>query len=537
MRPVKQTCWKIGFVAYVITFSCFLCGCRRSMLADSFVPPGVVHEQQVTDNIRTGSFELKVNLPYNTTVKVYYRIPVDKNGMPGPNAHNIIFYAPFIHESNFFTRDFHTRFTDEFGFSIYSFEIQLNQKDQTNRLHHYYYPESGWPKPIFDVQDFLIQKYDLKRTKLLVLGESGGGSMGQMLGIHYGDRIDAVAIVGGRFFDMPKVKSPVAWLSLSTWQDPGEASNVDFQKQAQKMGIQVLHVQTPPDWGRVNNHHSPGDEALTSLQEFLMAVVRLRDQHGGSVPSAEKWPVTSVDGTGAKVHLPDVCFQSQWEQINAHPKFSYGLAQTEEFTPVIVEPARDRPKGVVLWLQDEECPSPLQDNLFYYASQGGIGVGASISNNDLTALKQVEQLLCWAGGRWEKSALVVAGYGIGGQLAMVATAKCCSPTYQVIPMDAPRDGKTPPPFVSKPPNVSKIVAISSPTYWPVEALSPKAFVDQSKTKLTLVYGVKDIELNTLTKCPNDMKSAVGGCIIQLIPGVNAGLGQSWFRVLQDEIVK
>ena len=52
-------------------------------------------------SVEYGEFVLDVGLYRNETVKVHYGIMLDKDGTPGANADNIVFYAPFMPERKF----------------------------------------------------------------------------------------------------------------------------------------------------------------------------------------------------------------------------------------------------------------------------------------------------------------------------------------------------------------------------------------------------------------------------------------------------
>ena len=180
-------------------------------------------EKAIPCKVKYGEFTLDVGLHRNDTVKVHYAIPLDKFGKPGPNAHNIVFYAPSLNAKKIFsTVNKQNRkitneklcFTEEDGYTMFTFDIVSDISEVESRDKIYYYKESGWHDLVFRVQEMLRKKFDLKKRKLLIVGLSSGGSMGEQLAVYYPDKIDAIAIGGGHRFDLPKKGNKVAWLSL-----------------------------------------------------------------------------------------------------------------------------------------------------------------------------------------------------------------------------------------------------------------------------------------------------------------------------------
>src|SRR6185503_13523301 len=95
----------------------------------------------------------------------------------GPNAHNVVFYAPWLPQRNMMKQDYVRHFSDKLGYTIFSFPIETDEKDIDNRERCYYYPESGWPNMVFTAQEKLTKEYNLQPRKLLIMGISAGSTM------------------------------------------------------------------------------------------------------------------------------------------------------------------------------------------------------------------------------------------------------------------------------------------------------------------------------------------------------------------------
>ncbi|MFH1825436.1 MAG: hypothetical protein ABH873_09495 [Candidatus Firestonebacteria bacterium] len=317
-----------------------------------------------------GQYVIDTDFPNNRKVVVYYAVPIRGDRVLSLIASNMVFCAPYVGETEFFKRNFNNYFVKKLGCSVFSFEFKYTEENAGDRKKWYYFKESGWHDLALEVQNKLIHDYGLERRKIIVVGESGGASMGQQMGIYYPDKIEAVAGIGGGYFDEPKVKSNVAWLMINTWGDIAMVKNDEFCRNADALGMQVLRILTPPVWdkkGDDNFHHIPSNLAEKYVFEFVKGILDLRKYNGGKVPMCEKWPV-KYSSEDKILYFPSEDFKRTWEKL-PH-KFIRAMLKPSENNEVVEFPAKDA-KKIVLFLQDKKFYSTvLLDNVYYLHELG-----------------------------------------------------------------------------------------------------------------------------------------------------------------------
>ncbi|MFZ2657938.1 MAG: hypothetical protein WAX69_23605 [Victivallales bacterium] len=451
-----------------------------------------------------GEFILQTNIPGNKEVKVSYIVPVDDKGRPLLSAHNIVFYAPFICERGFFARDFHKYFPEKLGFTIFSLNINTKLEDSGDRKKYYCFRESGWHDVVFKAQAKITSDFRLMPRKLLVIGESGGGSMAQQLGLNYPDKIDAVATVGGRFFEPLKAKSNIAWLSVNTWGCPGVPAAKLFKEEADKAGMQVLRGETPPRWvqkDKQHYHHSPNELAFALMQTFIRDIAKLRQKYVEIVPPAEKWPVSETI-CGEKQYFPSAEFAALWKQLPHEASKFLADENRDRNKPIIVNPP-SQPSAVVLFMQDPsfDCSTMLLDNLYYFASKGVIAVSVEMNDDYFEALKRIQNTLdlVLKNEKWNALPVYVVGSGSGGQLAAVVA------------------------LANGDKRIKRITTFNSEYEWPFQELSIDRFRNRTDIPLRMILGNHEIP------APVDVPSTE----VVFIEGGGMYFGDKWFTMLSD----
>jgi pimeloyl-ACP methyl ester carboxylesterase len=459
-------------------------------------------------SVKQGSFVLEnINLHRNKSVVVHYAIPLDETGKPGSDAHNIVFYAPYITERNFFQRDFHKWFPEKAGFSIFSLEIYSTNEDIGVRDKYYCFSEAGWYDVVFKAQAKIIQDFKLKPRKLLIIGESAGAAMAQQMGVHCLDRIDAIAMVGGGYFDPQKEKSKIAWLALNTWGCPGVEANRDFQKEAAELGFQVLRAETPPIWekkGKQHFHHSPSDTAFSLMQIFIRDIAKIRDDNNGIVPPPDKWSCSS--GTGdAKMYFPSKGFEAIWESL-PHNSIriitQYQDKADFNFTLKLPDKKYDR---VVLFVHDPayyESTLPI-DNIYRIAELGAVCISVGLGEDYFKSLKNIEDALGKILKENPNLPVYVAGSGNGGMLSAVAALK---------------NGDK---------RIKKIFCMNSPWEWPFAELSPAANRKRSVLPMEFIYAGKNNQSVPPANLPNTK--------VTEWRSLDGNFGDKWFSLLEDAV--
>ena len=334
------------------------------------------------NSVKYGKYEIDTKLMWNEKVVVYYAVPM-KNGFPSEGASNIVFCAPYVGEREFFKREFNNYFVKKLGFTVFSFEFKYdeNRSIASGRENWYYYKESGWHDLVFKVQDMLLRDFQLTRKKLLIAGESGGGSMAQQMGVYFPEKVEAVASIGGAAFDEPKEASNVAWLMINTWGASENRKNDDYQTDCRAIGMQVLRSRTPPVWKDKRERdfrHCPGPEAEELAFIFLKAIVELRDTNEGVLPVKEKWPIAR-DINGIKYYFPSEEFFNKWNSLpNSVIKSMSDDSSADKNTYVFNEGA----DNICVVLHDPGFESTIDMDETYYISALGNTVVTTLLSDE-----------------------------------------------------------------------------------------------------------------------------------------------------------
>ncbi|MFH1824125.1 MAG: hypothetical protein ABH873_02720 [Candidatus Firestonebacteria bacterium] len=293
------------------------------------------------------------------------------------SANNIVFCAPYVGETEFFKRGFNNYFVGKLGCTVFTFEYKYKSEDTRNRQKWYYYKESGWHDFIFKVQEKLIEDYGLEKRKLLIVGESGGGSMGQQMGIYNSDKVDAVASIGGEKYDRPKERSNVTWLMINTWGDKVTEANDEFSGQSSAIGMQVIRALTPPDWSKKTDkqyRHIPGKKAEELIFEFIKGIIDLRDNNNGVLPEVEKWPESRKETENKHIFFPSKSFQKLMETL---PQDEIMTMIDGDFWKINVCEFNKESGDIIVFIHDPDFDSTEAMDDVYYLSEQGLTVFAT----------------------------------------------------------------------------------------------------------------------------------------------------------------
>ncbi len=454
------------------------------------------------DKIHYGEFEIEANLHLNEKVKVFYALPVDSSGNAIKSANNVVFHAPYLSEGHYFARPFHRWFFEIAGYTLFSMQIKctVNEVDDRNKM--YYYPDKGWHDLVFKVKEEIEKKHNLENKKLLVTGESGGGSMAQMLGVHYADKIDAVAMVGGRFFDSPRGINSVAWLSVSTWGDPGIKQNKMFEGQMKKYNMQVLRAQTPPVWGKKETkhfRHAPSSTALNLIQYYIKAIVDLRTANKGKLPNYTEWGVSIGDE-----HFPSEDFAELWNYLPHEIIDDLENPDRDKNKKIILPSLTNKANKIVIFIHDNDLYSSthILDNMYFLAERGCVVYSTEVSNDYFDTIKRIKSLVTdiLANKELDHLPIYVSGSVCGGMLASVAT------------------------FENPNERIKKIITLNSPFDWPFLDLTPILHRTKSDIPLECIYG-RDSRIYMI---PADKESFTK---VSYIENTGLTLGKDWFNIL------
>lgn len=210
---------------------------------------------------------------------VHYRIPLKADKRPGKNAHTVVFYCPFLNDTNTVDAREQLALCDLLGFTVISFRIKTDINSINNPENVYWMPESGWDDLVWEAVEKVREKHQLNPGKIFLWGNSAGGAWAQRLALRNPDRVQAVAMIGGSGFDKVTGKTEIAWLLMNTAGASEAGDNLALAENLRTLGDPVIHVQPPPDRryrGRGDFLHAPGPLALSLMQSFFWAMAPQR---------------------------------------------------------------------------------------------------------------------------------------------------------------------------------------------------------------------------------------------------------------------
>lgn len=453
------------------------------------------------------SFEIASKIPGNEKVNIQALVPKDKGGRVPASAANVVFYAPHIGDNNLHAKRtahdqrIYWELCENFGMTVFTAEFKTNVADVDDREKCYYYPESGSAKVVFDAREKLLRDNKLSKRKMFVIGNSGGSSLAQRLGLLYSNDIAAVAMMGGGRFDPVQRPVNVSWLILNTRGDPRTPQNVELVQQLRANGMIALYAETEP-WATKkedfftkqhdsNFHHTSSELGFDLLKKFIVGAVA---QQGDRIPKPlrpEQWPFSSSVTTpfavrpasGApeeknpfaeRLFFPSQDFANLWQTA---PYRNFPLARNQpETNPSTVTaivrypPAGTPSKGIVVFNAGKGADvASAWDYLDYMALRGYVSVSCPFSNSEKEMLEESKALVMETLKAFSGSTLPVylAGLRSGGRHMILAGGDC-------------EDSR-----------IKSVLVVDAELDWPFPELSPMTGLPYSKcTSFHLVASSK-----------------------------------------------
>lgn len=156
---------------------------------------------------------------------------------------------------------------------VLQFEVApLEESDDTKRF--YYYPESGSGEAYVSAVQKIADLSKFSKYKLLLVGESGGGSAAQLFAARYPELVESIIVTGGGKFRAPEKKSAIRWNIIHTRRDWVEPANVSLVSALRDRGEEVFYVTTSPEWKRRGNpsalfEHCPNEDAFGLMEKLI----------------------------------------------------------------------------------------------------------------------------------------------------------------------------------------------------------------------------------------------------------------------------
>ncbi len=271
---------------------------------------------KVEDGILHETFRFKDGFLWGKEALVGCLVPLDQAGKPCRGSDQMIFYAPFTGEEKRIpgSQKWLRELAKESGCTVFTMQIPAERGDAEDRSKYFIYPESGWHDMVFKVQAAVAGKFGFRPGKLLVTGESSGGSMAQQLCAANPGKIAAAAWTGGsRYLDRIAPDDRIPRLIVNTWNCPGENASIVYAQKLRGHGLPALDVRTPPNFKISSpDHHAPNPVVYRLITSYLAGIAALRNADNGEIPPPAKWP--ERDSAGAP--LPSPQFAAAWREVH-----------------------------------------------------------------------------------------------------------------------------------------------------------------------------------------------------------------------------
>jgi pimeloyl-ACP methyl ester carboxylesterase len=322
-------------------------------------------------------FTLQTGIETEPEVKLTCLVPVDGSGKPTAGAHDVVFYSPYAGARKALEKRVELRrYSRALGMTIFTIEIITDTKYLGNPEKYYCYEVSGWHEVAIAAWKKVLEEFQLEKRKLLIMGDSVGGSYAQQIAARYPDEIEAVTFTGGRLYGNIR-KNNVNWLAMSIWKCPGMQDTQDLIQQYRELGVNVLQTEAPPlmpsSPAQHLFHHTPSRITFEIMEDYLAGIRDLRTKNGGTVPPVSEWPARETIFEQEYV-FPSKAVAASWKKLPHAMRREVALRDRQ---PIVLEPAVVTDgTPVVIYAHDAEIMNTiLEDNFCFLAQQGFICVG------------------------------------------------------------------------------------------------------------------------------------------------------------------
>lgn len=444
--------------------------------------PGSIPDQQSGRlnkqyKIREGEFTVSSRLAGNPTIKVRYHAPETPDGRLAATAADLVFYAPYIREldplgskDNQYLRDL----TEVHGMTVFSMLIKSEWADLDAPDRLYYFERSGSYDTVGRAWEQVRSKLSLPYRNLLIVGNSGGGTMAVGLALKYPDKIDALAFCGASHFNTllegKSAKLQVPTYAVITRSDVRYRDNLEFLQGGHAEGAPFLFSVWPSAptelkgfsaKSGINFHHWGHKRAFRSLDDFVVSV---RDARARGAVKPERWvenvpmrfwepgeepslaSLKELEAAPAKV--PDAMFKASYDS-NLYRFARVPMPDGEELPVVVRYP--EVPRGVILFGgRSTDGTTEVGDALDVLGVEGWIAVGVLSEKGQNLPDGYWESIIAWIAEQpnWHRYPLHLVGWEDSARdFLLLAAANPALPITSISALEGsllyPEAGKSP----------------------------------------------------------------------------------------------
>jgi hypothetical protein len=299
-------------------------------------------------------------------ISAFYRMPVTSDGSPGPNAHQLVFFAPGIHSHSYdLEREEVSCLSEKCGFTVFSLSNDINTKDPNDPNWNWWKPDSGWYDLVFEAAQKIQEQNNFPPDKMFIYGLSAGSQMAQRMAVRYPEKFTAIVIASGFNYEELTAKTNIPWLIVYTRRDGGEIDSLDLVSKLREFNDTVTYGTAPTVKGlrgADNYFHHLGDPAISLISAYLWDIYENQINKKESV-DPNKWPFVVSSNPSLPVYksnhnidynkynlslLPSNSSAYYWSLLTDIPRdLEYTLPGGEVIHLLAVRPKNVKIKGVV----------------------------------------------------------------------------------------------------------------------------------------------------------------------------------------------
>jgi pimeloyl-ACP methyl ester carboxylesterase len=228
-------------------------------------------------------------------VTVLYRVPMTAQQGPTPGADNVLLDCLWPGGAE--PKPGHPLlahmkpFSDQLGFTVFSIEIKTDRARLDDKREVYFQGGPDWVDLVQRAHEEIIKRHHLKRRKLLLYGESLGGTFAERLAVAMPDKVAGVVIQNAPEVTLPEVRANTAWFVNVTRGDQGARANAELVQKLRDLDTPCIHAIAPPSYierGKANFYHSVSPAAFHANLMYLKGLVEQRGARTENDPA--RWP-------------------------------------------------------------------------------------------------------------------------------------------------------------------------------------------------------------------------------------------------------
>jgi pimeloyl-ACP methyl ester carboxylesterase len=284
----------------------------------------------------TGSFYIVIN---SEAVPVKYSLPMENRHL-AESASNLVFDGPYPNQKIELATGFASDVVEKLGCTVFTISFKADPIDLSDPKTAYWNEKSSCFNAVLSARDEILKGFGLKRRKLILFGDSGGGGMALNFAGAFPDEVEAVATQGANLAPDVEQSTSVKWLIINNRGDTNSAITKPFYDHIRALGDSALYCETSQERGRLD-YHAGSQQASDLMYSFISGILDQRSLSDLEVTDIHRlWPYASPTDPLKKYAIVKTLDLSE-EAINSK---SFDLLPSAPFAAYwakIVSPTQD----------------------------------------------------------------------------------------------------------------------------------------------------------------------------------------------------